>query len=201
VSTKQNKKMLRKTYLNFNTAAVTAAASAAGADAAASGERQSTCWYRWDMMIRRTGSWRNWWGTGIESPKTGVPLQDKAMLHCVDNTAAKHLRAISQTSERISAHRVLPVVVHRTTIQRYKNKQFSLKRQKMKPGEVHWAVLFTRRQYNCRNSGLITTFDKNSAVLINDKKVPLGSRVMYCAGRHVNNRAHLKAAVLANFFL
>ena len=198
--------MLRHTLAFLAQAATAAAASsgaagAAGTAGAAAVEKQSRCWFRWDMMIRRTGSFRNNWGNGQESPYSGVPLNDHAMLHCVDNSSAKHLRTISQSSERISYHRVLPVVVHRTTIQRYRNKQFTMKRQRMKPGEVHWAVLFSRRQFNCRHSGLVTAFDKNCGVLINDKKVPLGSRVSYCAARHVNHRVHLKAAVLANFFL
>ncbi len=194
--------MFRCSLPRFNTAAVAAAASSAGADAGAAAKQQSRCWFRWDMMIRRTGSHFNYWGNGMESPRSGVPLNSLAMLHCVDNSAAKHIRVIAQGSERTStAGRPLPVVVHRTVIQRYKNRQFSLRRQKMKPGEVHWAVLFTRRQYNCRYSGLVTAFDKNAGVLISDKRVPIGSRVMYAAGRHVNHRYHLKAAVLANFFV
>lgn len=193
--------MFRRTAFPFSTAAAAAAASSAGAETAESGEKQSLNWYRWDMIIRRTASWKSHWGTGIENPNMGVPMPDQAMLHCVDNTAAKHIRIIKQASEKVSSHRTLPCVVHRTVIQRYKNKSFSLKRQKMKPGEVHWCVLFSRRQFHHRKSGLITAFDKNTGVLINDKKVPIGSRVMYCAGRHVNHRSHLKAAVLANFFL
>ena len=195
------REMFRYSNFSLATAAVAAAASSAGADAAESAEKQSKCWFRWDMLIRRTGSYKNYWGTGQESPTSGVPLQDHAILHCVDNSSAKHLRLLGQTCERVSQGRPLPVVVHRTTIQRYKNRQFSLRRQKMKPGEVHWAVLFTRRQFNCRHSGLVTAFDKNCGVLINDKRVPVGSRVMYAAGRHVNHRYHLKTAVLANFFV
>jgi ribosomal protein L14 len=193
--------MFRRTPFPLAAAAVAAAAASSGADVLPSAEKQSLCWYRWDMIIRRTSSYKQYWGLGNENPYSGVPLNNQAMLHCVDNSSAKHLRAISQTSERVSTHRTLPVVVHRTTVQRYKNKQFSFKRQRMKPGEVHWAVLFSRRQFNCRHSGLVTAFDKNSAVLINDKRVPLGTRVTYCAARHINHRAHLKAAVLANFFI
>lgn len=50
-------------------------------------------------------------------------------------------------------------------------------------------------------SGLQTSFDRNTCILINDQRVPVGTRVSYCAGRHVNHKVHLKAMVLANFFI
>jgi large subunit ribosomal protein L14 len=166
-----------------------------------SGKPKNVTWFRNSMLQRRVGSYKEKWGTGMENPSSGVPLQDQAKLHCVDNTNCKHLRLLKQGCERFHHHKVLPVVVQRVSLIRFKSGSNSLNRQKIKPGSVYWAVIFSRRQYNARRSGLVTAFDRNTAVLMSDKKVPLGTRVMYCAGRHINHKCHLKAAVLANFFL
>ncbi|EPY29100.1 large subunit ribosomal protein L14 [Strigomonas culicis] len=158
-------------------------------------------WFRQNLIIRRKGSYRSRWGTGAEGYGTGVPFSDQVKLHCVDNTNCKHVRLISRaTAERFAHCRVFPAVAHRVSVQRFKQRG-EVSRHRVKPGSIYWVCLFTRRQTNTRMSGLQTNFDRNTCIIMNDSRVPLGSRVMYCAGRHVNHKYHLKAVVLANFFV
>jgi ribosomal protein L14 len=193
--------MLRvaRRLLQAQPAAQTAAATPAANPAAQPAEARS--WYRTSMIVKRMGSYASYWGTGMEHPHSGVALNDHALLHCVDNTNCKHIRILKQGNERMMHSRVLPCVVHRVSLVRFASGQEALARQKLRPGTLYWCVLFSRRQANCRYSGLVSQFDRNTGVLINDKRVPVGSRVMYCAARHVNHKVHLKAAVLANFFI
>lgn len=175
-------------------------------DAAAklpAGNPVTKSWFRHNLIIRRKGGYRNRWGTGAEGYNTGVPLSDQVKLHCVDNTNCKHVRLISRaTAERFAHCRVFPAVAHRVSVQRFKNRGAGeVSRHRVKPGNIYWVCLFTRRQTNTRMSGLQTNFDRNTCILMNDQRVPLGTRVMYCAGRHVNHKYHLKAVVLANFFV
>lgn len=176
------------------------------------GKPVNKSWFRHNLIIRRKGSYRSRWGTGKEGPYAGVPFSDQVKLHCVDNTNCKHVRLISKaTSERFAHCRVFPAVAHRVSVQRFKKGGGGggdgggggrdVVRQNIKPGNVYWVCLFTRRQTHTRMSGLQTNFDRNTCILMNDQRVPLGSRVMYCAGRHVNHKFHLKAMVLSNFLI
>ena len=159
-------------------------------------------WFRSNLIIRRKASYRSRWGTGAEGYGTGVPFSDNTKLHCVDNTNCKHVRLISKaTAERFSHCRVFPAVAHRVSVLRFKSGRSAGNRQKVKPGTIFWICLLSRRQTFTRQSGLRVNFDRNTCILMNDQKVPVGSRIMYCAGRHINHKAHLKAAVLANFFV
>lgn len=183
-------------------------APATTTDAAAklpAGKPVNKTWFRHNLIIRRKGSYRSRWGTGKEGPNSGVPFSDQVKLHCVDNTNCKHVRLIAKaTAERFAHCRVFPAVAHRVSVQRFKKGApggSDVTRHNVKPGNIYWVCLFTRRQTHTRMSGLQTNFDRNTCILMNDQRVPVGSRVMYCAGRHVNHKYHLKAVVLANFFV
>lgn len=184
-------------------AAPAAAAAAAASDEAAklpAGNPIKKSWFRTGLHIHRDASYRSRWGTGAEGYGTGVNLSDQVKLHCVDNTNCKHVRLITKAAgERIAHSRVFAGVSHRVTVQRFKGGGST--RQRIKPGTVYWVCLLSRRQTFTRMSGLRTNFDRNTCIIMNDQRVPVGSRVMYCAGRHVNHKYHLKAAVLANFFV
>lgn len=181
------------------TAAFLDAASSAGLPA---GNPVRKSWYRNNLMIKRQGSLFSRWGSGAEGVNAGQPLVNQVKVHCVDNTNCKHVRLISVAASERAAHcRIFPGVAHRVSVLRFKSGRGATGRQRVKPGTIFWVCLFTRRQYNTRHSGLITNFDRTTGVIMNDQHVPLGTRVMYCAGRHVNHKVHLKAAVMANFFV
>lgn len=194
--------MLRRTLSRFQGSPAGGAAAAAAGDAAKlpAGNPTHKGWFRSNLHIHRNGSYRSRWGNGTEGYGAGVNFTDQVKLHCVDNTNCKHVRLITKAAgERIAHNRVFAGVSHRVSVQRFKGGGGN--RQRIKPGTVYWVCLLTRRQTFSRESGLQTNFDKNTCIIMNDQRVPVGSRVMYCAGRHVNHKYHLKAAVLANFFV
>ena len=182
-----------------NAAATTEAAGAAKLPA---GNPVYKNWFRDHLIIRRKNNYRSRWGTGAEGYSSGVNFSSQVKLHCVDNTNCKHVRLISMAcGERLAACRIFPAVAHRVSVLRFKSGRGGAGRQKIKPGTIYWICLLTRRQPYSRMSGLVTSFDRSTCILMNDQKVPVGSRIMYVAGRQINHKAHLKAAVLANFFV
>jgi len=185
---------------HFSAAAAAAAADAASALPAAQTVYRS--WFRSHLHIKRKANYRTRWGTGAEGYSSGVNLSDQVMLHCVDNTNCKHVRLITKAcGERIAHTRIFPAVAHRVAVARFKGGGGGMGKTKVKPGTIYWVCLLSRRQTFTRFSGLQTNFDRNTCILMNDQKVPVGTRMMYVAGRHINHKVHLKAAVLANFFV
>ena len=134
-------------------------------------------------------------------PRNNTPLQKQAKVQCVDNTNCRQFFVLKQVGEKTHHHTIVPVIVRRVAILRFKSGQDIPPRQKLVPGTVMYAVLMARRQVNARHSGLSVQFDKNAGILLNEKFVPVGTRVMYSAGRHINHRFFLKAAVMANFIV
>jgi ribosomal protein L14 len=192
--------MLRLGTLLRSTAAATTEAAASAKLPAGNPVRKT--WFRGDLIIRRKNSFRSRWGTGAEGYSSGVNFSSQVKMHCVDNTNCKHVRLIAPAcGERLAHTRIFPAVAHRVSVLRFKSGRGGAGRQKIKPGTIYWVCLLSRRQPFSRMSGLITSFDRSTCVLMNNQRVPVGSRVMYVAGRHINHKAHLKAAVLANFFV
>eukprot|EP00760_Papus_ankaliazontas_P022690 PhM_4_TR18931/c0_g1_i1/m.12525/K02874/RP-L14, MRPL14, rplN; large subunit ribosomal protein L14 len=128
-------------------------------------------------------------------------LPKAAKLFCVDNTNCRQMYLLRQVDEHSHRSQILPVVVRRVSILRFKSGQEAPARQKLTPGTVMYAAMLSRRQVQARRSSLMIQFDKNTGVLLNEKFVPVGTRVMYAAGRHINHKAFLKVAVMANYII
>ena len=179
-----------------------AAATKEAASTPAESADTKKSWFRNHVIVKRQGGFRSRWGRGDEGVNSGTTFNSAVKLHCVDNSNCKHARIIANAAHPRFAHcRVMPVVAHRVSVMRFKSGRGASARQRVKPGTIYWGIIFTKRGYQRRWSGLITNFDKNTCVIMNDQKNPIGTRVMYVAGRHVNHRVHLKAAVMANFFV
>jgi len=130
-----------------------------------------------------------------------TPMQRRGLVYCVDNTNCRQFLLLQQVGERFHHTRIVPVVIRRVAILRFKSGQDVQPRQKFLPGTIMYAHVLTRRQPQPRQSGLTVQFDKNTGILLNEKLVPVGTRVMYAAGRHINHRHFLKTAVMANFIV
>lgn len=193
--------MLKRSVRFFAPAPVESAA----VDGAVAGATETTKkgWFNAHIITRRRGSYRlaDQWGRGQEGPYATAPLQMEAKLHCVDNSNCKHLRLIRETCERKAHGLFISCVVHRVALVRFKEGEAKPAHLKLRPGDLMWCALLARRQHVARHSGLVVSFDKNAAVLVNDKGVPVGTRINYAAGRHLNHKFHLKTAVLANYFI
>eukprot|EP00759_Apiculatamorpha_spiralis_P056444 PhF_6_TR803/c0_g1_i3/m.1226/K02874/RP-L14, MRPL14, rplN; large subunit ribosomal protein L14 len=145
---------------------------------------------------------RRWaWPRAGTNPNQITPLTLASKVHCVDNSNCRQFYLLRQVSENTHSTIFLPCIVRRVAILRFKSGHEVQPRQKLVPGTVMYACVMTRRQVHARRSGISVQFDKNTGVLLNETMQPVGTRVMYAAGRHINHKAFLKVAVMANFIV
>lgn len=69
--------------------------------------------------------------------------------------------------------------------------------QKVKRGDVRRAVIVRTKKSITRPDGTSIRFDDNAAVLINNKKEPVGSRVTGVVASEVRNKGWSRIASLA----
>ena len=67
----------------------------------------------------------------------------------------------------------------------------------VKKGEVKTAVVVRTRKERRRSNGSYIKFDTNAAVLINDSKEPLGTRIFGPVGRELRDKRFMKIVSLA----
>lgn len=189
--------MLRRTLFRF--AEPTAEATTG---VAAPKKKFNGHWGRNTLPVVRKHSYKPYqqWKTGYDGPYYGVPMQSQGMLVCCDNTHAKQCRLLKYAHERFSHCRCMPVAIHRAKAHKFSMKKSKIKAGQIAVGSVHWALLWTRRGSSTRKSGIVLNQMVNSCILIDDKFQPRGTRVTMVPGRHIDNRAHLKAAVMAVAF-
>ncbi|KNH03771.1 seryl-tRNA synthetase [Perkinsela sp. CCAP 1560/4] len=129
------------------------------------------------------------------------PLGLQCKVHCVDNSNCRQFYLLRQWHEAYANSQTIPCAVKRVSVLQFKSGEEVHNYQKLEPGDVRHAVILTRRSMSLRYSGIVTQFDKNTGILLDDKGAPLGTRIMYVAGRHINHRFSLKTAVMANFIV
>ena len=70
-------------------------------------------------------------------------------------------------------------------------------RGKVKKGDVHKAVIVRTRKDIRRADGSVIRFDSNAAVLIGNKKEPIGTRIFGPVVRELRAKNHMKIISLA----
>ncbi|MBL0686208.1 MAG: 50S ribosomal protein L14 [Sulfurospirillum sp.] len=68
---------------------------------------------------------------------------------------------------------------------------------KVKKGQVIKAVIVRTKKEIQRENGSLIRFDENAAVILNDKKEPLGTRIFGPVGREVRYAGFMKIVSLA----
>ncbi len=68
---------------------------------------------------------------------------------------------------------------------------------KVKKGQVVKAVVVRTRKEIQRENGSLIRFDENAAVILNDKKEPIGTRIFGPVGREVRYSGFMKIVSLA----
>ncbi len=117
-------------------------------------------------------------------------IQQQTMLEAADNTGAKKLRCIKVlggTRRRYASVGDIIVVSVRETIPN----------SKVKKGEVHRAVVVRTRKEVRRPDGSYIKFDVNSAVLINNQREPMGTRIFGPVARELRAKRFMKIISLA----
>jgi large subunit ribosomal protein L14 len=117
-------------------------------------------------------------------------IQQESVLDVADNSGAKRvmcIRVLGGTRRRYAALGDIIVVSIKE----------ALPNAKVKKGEVAKAVVVrTRREYQ-RPDGSYIKFDTNSAVLINDQREPIGTRIFGPVARELRGKRFMKIISLA----
>lgn len=117
-------------------------------------------------------------------------IQMQSMLDAADNSGARRLMCIKVLggSHRRYAHigDVIKVSVKE-----------AIPRGKVKKGEVYNAVVVRTRKGVRRPDGSVLRFDGNAAVLLNNQKQPIGTRIFGPVTRELRNEQFMKIISLA----
>jgi large subunit ribosomal protein L14 len=117
-------------------------------------------------------------------------IQQESTLDVADNSGAKRvmcIRVLGGTRRRYAALGDIIVVSIKE----------ALPNAKVKKGDVAKAVVVrTRREYQ-RPDGSYIKFDTNSAVLINDQREPIGTRIFGPVARELRSKRFMKIISLA----
>jgi large subunit ribosomal protein L14 len=117
-------------------------------------------------------------------------IQQESTLDVADNSGAKRvmcIRVLGGTRRRYAALGDVIVVSIKE----------ALPNAKVKKGDVAKAVVVrTRREYQ-RPDGSYIKFDTNSAVLINDQREPIGTRIFGPVARELRGKKFMKIISLA----
>ncbi|MBI2876758.1 MAG: 50S ribosomal protein L14 [Candidatus Tectomicrobia bacterium] len=117
-------------------------------------------------------------------------IQEQTMLDIADNTGAKRamcIKVLGGTRKRYG--RVGDVIVVAV--------KEALPTGAVKKGEVKRAVVIRTRKEVKREDGSYIRFDRNAAVLINDAKEPLGTRIFGPVARELRKAGFMKIISLA----
>lgn len=117
-------------------------------------------------------------------------IQMQSVLEVADNSGAKKVMCIKVLggSHLMNANVGDVIVV---------SVKKALPNGKIKPGEVHKAVIVRTRAPISRPDGSVLRFDTNAVVLLNKQREPMGSRVFGPVARELREKKFLKIVSLA----
>jgi large subunit ribosomal protein L14 len=117
-------------------------------------------------------------------------IQMRTILDVADNSGARKISCIHARGNQVGRVATLGDIITA-------NVKEASPDGSVKKGEVVRAVIVrTRKEYR-RKDGTYIRFDDNAAVLINDQKEPIGTRVFGPVSRELRDREFLKIVSLA----
>jgi large subunit ribosomal protein L14 len=117
-------------------------------------------------------------------------IQVESRLEAADNSGAKTLRCIKVLGGSRRRYAGLGDIIVVSISE-------CLPNTKVKKGDIAKAVIVRTVQEHRRNDGSYIKFDTNSAVLINDQKEPIGTRIFGPVARELRARKFMKIVSLA----
>jgi len=117
-------------------------------------------------------------------------IQMQSMLDAADNSGARRVQCIKVLG---GSHRRYAGIgdIIKVSIKE------AIPRSKIKKGEVYQAVVVRTRKGVRRPDGSIIRFDGNAAVLLNNQKQPVGTRIFGPVTRELRNESFMKIVSLA----
>jgi large subunit ribosomal protein L14 len=117
-------------------------------------------------------------------------IQTETVLNVADNSGARKVLCIKVLggSKRRYAH-IGDVI--RVTV------KDAIPRGKVKKGEIHYALVVRTKKGVRRSDGSLIRFDSNAAVLLDNKREPLGTRVFGPVSRELRSEEFMRIVSLA----
>ncbi|UCF80727.1 MAG: 50S ribosomal protein L14 [Acidobacteriota bacterium] len=117
-------------------------------------------------------------------------IQMRTRLRVADNSGAKVIACIHPLGGGTGRHGRLGDVIRASVKE-------AIPRAEVKKGDVVRAVIVRTRKEHRRRDGTYIRFDDNAAVLINEQREPVGTRVFGPVARELRDRNFVKIASLA----
>ncbi len=117
-------------------------------------------------------------------------IQQQTRMDVADNSGAKELYCIKVLGGSKRKYATVGDIVVVSVKEAIPN-------SKVKKGEVHKAVIVRTRRSVRRRDGSYIRFDDNSAVLINNQKEPIGTRIFGPVARELRAKRFMKIVSLA----
>ena len=117
-------------------------------------------------------------------------IQMQTMLDVADNSGAKRIMCIKVLGGSKRKYAGIGDVIVATIKEAMPN-------SKVKKGELVKAVIVRTRKEIARPNGTYLKFDTNSAVLINNQREPIGTRIFGPVARELRGRRFMKIISLA----
>jgi large subunit ribosomal protein L14 len=117
-------------------------------------------------------------------------IQMRTILDVADNSGARKISCIHARGSQVGRIATLGDIITANV------KEASPDRSVKKGDVVRAVIVRTRKEYR-RKDGTYIRFDDNAAVLINDQKEPIGTRVFGPVSRELRDREFLKIVSLA----
>lgn len=117
-------------------------------------------------------------------------IQSESMLEVADNSGAKRVMCIKVLGGSRRRYAGIGDVIKVTVKE-------AIPKGKVKKGEVLFAVVVRTKHGVRRADGSLIRFDENSAVLLNNQKQPIGTRIFGPVTRELRNEKFMKIISLA----
>jgi large subunit ribosomal protein L14 len=117
-------------------------------------------------------------------------IQVESKLEVADNSGAREVRCIKVLGGSRRRYAGLGDIIVVSVIE-------CLPNTKVKKGDIARAVIVRTSQEHRRDDGSYIKFDKNSAVLINKDKEPIGTRIFGPVARELRHKRFMKIVSLA----
>ena len=117
-------------------------------------------------------------------------IQMQTVLDAADNSGAKRVQCIKVLGGSKRRYAAIGDVIKVSV-------KDAIPRGKVKKGEIYNAVVVRTAKGVRRNDGSLIRFDGNAAVLLDNKKEPIGTRVFGPVTRELRARNYLKIISLA----
>ncbi|MDD3098366.1 MAG: 50S ribosomal protein L14 [Candidatus Pacebacteria bacterium] len=117
-------------------------------------------------------------------------IQPQTILKVIDNSGAKVIRCFKVLGGSRKKYAQIGDIIVASV-------QIAEPRKEIKKKAIVKAIIARQKKAYRRNDGSYIRFDENAAILVNDKKEPIGNRVFGPIPREIKEKGYLKIAALS----